>query len=241
MIEDFSFSISTRDAPPDHTPAETLIPSPKPSETVALSRAGMLLAAVILALYALVAAVVLNAPYENPFTVIARLLALWGYLALAIAAILTPFLLEVMAVFGRPFLGVHHTFAAVGLLLPTLHPVTLAIRSMNPALFIPTFASRERFWLLAGQPALYLLYIAFAGVLLRKYIPKYWRWVHGLMYVVLLFAIVHGNLIGTDFRDPIIWALYNTLFVLVVGAFILKRWRKMQKKRGAGRGRGARG
>lgn len=205
---------------------------------MALPRAGLLLAAVILALYALVAAVVLSTPYEDPFRVIARLLALWGYLSLAIATLLTPFLREVMAVFGRPFLSVHHTFAAVGLLLPTLHPVTLAIRSMNPALFIPTFSSWERFWLLAGQPALYLLYIAFAGVLLRKYIPKHWRWVHGLMYVVLFFAIVHGNLIGTDFQDPIVRVLFNTLFVLVVAAFVLKRWRLLQKKRGAsGRGR----
>lgn len=195
-----------------------------------LPRAGLLLAAVILALYALVAAVVLTTPYEDPFRVIARLLALWGFLSLSIAVILTPFLREIMKVFGKPFLAVHHTFAAVGLLLPTLHPVTLAIRAMNPALFIPVFSSWERFWVNAGRSALYLLYIAFAAVLLRKYIPKYWRWVHGLMYVVLLFAVVHGNLIGTDFENPIIWALFNVLFVLVVAAFVLKRWRKMQKK-----------
>ncbi|WP_292519004.1 hypothetical protein [Methanoculleus sp.] len=200
-----------------------------------LPRAGMLVAAVILALYALVAAVVLTTPYEDPFRVIARLLALWGFLALSIATILTPFLREIMKVFGRPFLAVHHIFAAVGLLLPTLHPVTLALRSMNPALFIPVFSPWERFWLNAGRPALYLLYIAFAAVVLRKYIPKYWRWVHGLMYVVLFFAVVHGNLIGTDFEDPIIWTLFNTLFVLVVAAFLLKRWQKMQKKRAPAR------
>ncbi|KLK88970.1 hypothetical protein SZ63_00425 [Methanoculleus sediminis] len=190
----------------------------------------MLLAAVVLALYALVAVVVLTAPYTDPFNVIARLAALWGFLALAIAAILTPFLREIMKVFGRSFLSVHHTFAAVGLLLPTLHPVTFFIGAMNPAIFIPVFSSWSGFWAGAGRPALYLLYIAFAGVVLRKYIPKYWRWVHGLMYVVLLFAIVHGNLIGTDFEDPIIWALFNTLFALVVAAFLLKRWRMMRKK-----------
>jgi len=206
-----------------------------------LPRAGMLAAAVILALYAIVAAVVLTTPHEDPFRVIARLLALWGFLSLGIAVILTPFLREIMKVFGKPFLQVHHTFAAVGLLLPTLHPVTLAIASMNPALFIPVVSSWERFWLNAGRAALYLLYIAFAAVLLRKYIPKYWRWVHGLMYVVLLFAVVHGNLIGTDFENPVIWVLFNTLFALAVAAFFLKRWQRMQKKKGAGRGRGARG
>ncbi|HOI58914.1 MULTISPECIES: hypothetical protein [unclassified Methanoculleus] len=208
---------------------------------MSLPRAGMLAAAVILALYAIVAAVVLTTPYQDPLRVVARLLALWGFLSLGIAVILTPFLREIMKVFGRPFLNVHHTFAAVGLLLPTLHPVTLAIASLNPAIFIPVFFPWERFWLNAGRPALYLLYIAFAAVLLRKYIPKYWRWVHGLMYVVLLFAVVHGNLIGTDFENPVIWVLFNTLFSLAVAAFILKRWQKMQKKKGAGRGSGARG
>ncbi|MDV4342032.1 hypothetical protein HL657_02320 [Methanoculleus sp. YWC-01] len=200
-----------------------------------LPRAGALLAAVILALYAGVAAVVLTAPYGDPFNVVARLLALWGFLALAIAAIMTPFLREIMKVFGRPFLAVHHTFAAIGLLLPTLHPVTLAIGAMNPAIFIPIFSPWGRFWALAGRPALYLLYIAFAGVLFRKYIPKYWRWAHGLMYVVLLFAVVHGNLIGTDFQEPIIWVLFNALFALVVAAFVLKRWQRMRKKGAPGR------
>ena len=196
-----------------------------------LPRAGAVFAAVVLALYALVAAVVLTAPYGDPFNVIARLAALWGFLALSIAAILTPFLREIMKVFGRSFLSVHHTFAAVGILLPTLHPVTMAIGAMNPAIFIPVFSPWGRFWALAGRPALYLLYIAFAAVVLRKYIPKYWRWVHGLMYVVLFFAVVHGNLIGTDFQNPIIWTLFNALFVIVVAAFVLKRWRMTRKKK----------
>ena len=78
-------------------------------------------------------------------------------------------------------------------------------------------------------------------MLLRKYIPKYWRWVHGLMYVALLFAVVHGNLIGDDFRCPIVWVLFNTLFALVVAAFVLKRWQKMRKKRASAQRGGARG
>ncbi len=199
------------------------------------TRAATVFAVVVLALYAVTAAVVLTAPYGDPFNVVARLLALWGFLSLGIATLLAPFLRYVLKVFGRSFLSVHHTFAAVGLLLPTLHPVTMAIRSLNPAIFTPAFSSWDRFWALAGRPALYILYIAFAGVLLRKYIPKYWRWVHGLMYVALLFAVVHGNLIGTDFQNPIIWVLFNTLFVLVVAAFVVRRWQRSQKKRAPAR------
>ncbi|NMA10004.1 MAG: hypothetical protein GX932_03150 [Methanomicrobiales archaeon] len=176
---------------------------------------------------------VLTEPADDLFNVLTRLAALWGFLSLGIATLLTPFLREIMKVLGGPFLPVHHTFAAVRLLLPTLHPVIIAIGALIPVAFIPVFSPRERFWALAGRPALYLLYIAFAGVLLRRSIPKYWRWVHGLMYVVLLFAVVHGNLIGTDFENPIIRVLFNTLIVLVVVAFALKRWRMAQKKRAA--------
>jgi len=206
---------------------------------VTLTRAGVLLTAAILALYAVTAAVVLTAPYEDPFHVIARLAALWGFLALSIAALLAPFLRDILRVFGSPFLAVHHTFAAVGILLPTLHPVVLALERLNPAVFIPVFYPWARFWALAGRPALYLLFIAFAGVVLRKYIPGYWRWVHGLMYVVLLFAIVHGNLIGTDFENPVIWVLFNTLFALTIVTFVLRRW-QMQKRRASVQSGGAR-
>jgi predicted ferric reductase len=203
------------------------------SGPMTLTRAGMVFAAVVVALFAVTGAVVLTAPYEDPFGVIVRLTGLWGFLALSIATMLTPFLRDILRVFGSPFLAMHHTFAAVGLLLPVLHPVALALRAMNLTMFIPVFYPWARFWALAGRPALYLLIIAFAGVLLRRYIPEYWRWVHGLMYVVLLFAIVHGNLIGTDFQNPIIWVLFNTLFALTAATFVLRRWQMIQKKRKA--------
>jgi len=41
---------------------------------------------------------------------------------------------------------------------------------------------------------------------------------------------VHGNLIGTDFQDPVISLLFNGLFAAVVGAFLLKRWQRRPKK-----------
>jgi DMSO/TMAO reductase YedYZ heme-binding membrane subunit len=157
-----------------------------------------------------------------------RLFALWGFLALSIAAILTPFLRDIRRVFGRPFLAVHHTFAAFGILLPTLHPVAFALLAASPAVFIPVFDSWTAFWTFAGRPALYLLYIALAGVLLRQTIRQYWRWVHGLMYAVLLFAIIHGNLIGIDFQNPVIFIVFNGLFAVVIAVFVVRRLQRMR-------------
>ncbi|MDN7023413.1 hypothetical protein FGU65_00605 [Methanoculleus sp. FWC-SCC1] len=205
-----------------------------------LTRMGWVLSVLILALYAGVTAVVLTNPSPDPFSLFVRLSALWGFLALGIATILTAFLRDIRRVFGRPFLAVHHTFAAFGILFPTLHPVALALQTANPAVFIPVFDSWTAFWTLAGRPALYLLYIAVAGVLLRQTIRQYWRWVHGLMYAALFLAIVHGNLSGTDFANPGIFVVFNGLFAAVIVVFIVRRLQRMrsQKKRQATAGSG---
>ncbi len=195
---------------------------------MALTRAGWILSALIMALYAGVTAVVLTDPPSDPLLLLVRLFALWGFLALGIAAILTAFLRDIRRVFGRPFLAVHHTFAAFGILFPTLHPVAFALLTADPAVFIPVFDSWTAFWALAGRPALYILYIALAGVLFRQTIRQYWRWVHGLMYVVLFLAVVHGNLIGTDFQNPVIFIIFNGLFAVVIAVFIVRRLQRMR-------------
>ena len=70
--------------------------------------------------------------YFGPFDLTIRLLALNGFLALSIAAILTPFIKEVTLFFKKSFIKVHHYFAAAGLLLITLHPVGGSDSSLKP-------------------------------------------------------------------------------------------------------------
>ena len=63
---------------------------------------------------------------------------------------------------------------------------------MNIAVFVPVFYPFYDFWLLAGRPALILIYIAVAAGILRKKIPKYWKQIHFLNYVALFFGLIHG-------------------------------------------------
>ena len=78
----------------------------------------------------------------------------------------------------------------------------------------------------AGRPAFIILYIAlFAAVVLRTKTPKYWRPFHALMYVVLLFGIVHANLLGGDFENLGIMIIFNALFLMSIASFALKRYR----------------
>ncbi|MDG6256098.1 MAG: hypothetical protein QCH35_00710 [Methanomicrobiaceae archaeon] len=212
-------------------PATTIIPAAVHSLPMQAERRGRYLLIGIAALYSGVVLWSFTVSYSDPVSWLLRISGLIGLLSLSIAALMTPFLARICALFGAPFLRVHHVFAAFGLVLATLHPVILATETLNPAVFLPSFASPYLFFALGGRMALILLYIALAAILLRRRLPqRVWRPLHGLMYAVIALGIIHGNLIGTDFQDPVIFVLFNGLFVAVVGAFLLKRWQRRPKK-----------
>ena len=190
---------------------------------MALSRNGYILACLLTLLYIAVTASVLISPSLSTIATGVRLAALLGLLSLSIAVVMTPFLADISRLFGKPFLKVHHLFAAAGLLFATIHPVLLAIALVDITVFLPLFGSLYEFLATGGRLALIALWFAFGAVLFRAAIPKYWRPIHALMYLVILLAVIHGNLIGTDFSSPFILVLFNGLAVLCVGVFIVKR------------------
>jgi predicted ferric reductase len=190
---------------------------------MAVTRTGWLVITVIVVLFAIPLAVVAANPSISPLTTGIRIAGLTGFVALAGAMIMTPFLPEIYRNFGRPFLRIHHLFAVAGIILVTLHPVFFAIRLMSVAVFLPSFGSLYEFFALGGRLALILMYAALAGVFLRAAIPAWWRGLHALMWVVLALALLHGMLIGTDLREPIIGALFTTLTIAALGAFFAKR------------------
>ena len=168
-------------------------------------------------------------PSPSPFTSGIRFAGLAGFVLLAVAALMTPWSREIYRNFGASFGKFHHIFAISGLVLITLHPVLLAMRLMNASVFLPWFGSFQEFLALAGRPALILMYLAVAGVLLRRCIPSYWRVVHALIWVALILAIIHGDLIGTDMKNPSLFLIFNGLAVVAVGAFVLKRVKRRQQ------------
>jgi DMSO/TMAO reductase YedYZ heme-binding membrane subunit len=159
-----------------------------------------------------------------PLTLTIRLLALNGYIALSIAAVMTPFLKEVTLLFKKSFTKVHHYFAAAGLLLITLHPIAVFSQNLDPAVFLPNFESFYLFFFFGGITTLLFIYVAFGAVLVRRKIPGYWRPFHMLMYLALFIGVVHANLRGTNFQSLTIQIIYDSLFVAALAAFVLKRW-----------------
>jgi len=190
----------------------------------------------LIILFALaVSLVAFTTSHIDSFGLAIRLFALNGFIALSIAAILTPFIKEVTLFFKKSFIKVHHYFAASGLLLITLHPISVVIQALNPALFLPNVGSFYLFLFYGGSVALIAIYTAFGAVLLRRKAVAYWRPFHALMYLALLFAVIHGNLAGYDFQNVYLMAIYDGLFVAVIFAFVLKRFQfykiKAQRKK----------
>jgi hypothetical protein len=85
---------------------------------------------------------------SDPLSLSLRLLALNGFIALSVAAIMTPFLKEITIFFKKSFTKVHHHFAAAGLLLISLHPIAVFIQALSPAVFLPNFMSLYLFFFL---------------------------------------------------------------------------------------------
>lgn len=187
---------------------------------------------VVLVLFAIsVSFLSFSIAYANPFELLVRLFALNGFLTLSIATMMTPFLKEIKTVFNKPFMQVHHSFAAVGMTLITLHPIAYALQTLNPTVFLPNFQSWYLFWSLGGRQALIIAYVAVVAVFVRRKIPKYWRFFHALMYLVLFLAIVHANLLGTDFQNVIVSNIFNALFAVSLMTFGLKRLQLYRIKR----------
>jgi DMSO/TMAO reductase YedYZ heme-binding membrane subunit len=173
-----------------------------------------------------VSIVALSVEVGDPLVLALRLLALNGFIALSVAAIMTPFLKEITIFLRKPFMRVHHYFAATGLILVTLHPILVAILTLNPAILLPNLGSVELFFVYGGSVALIAIYVAFGAVLLRRKMIAHWRYFHMLMYLALFFAVVHGNLLGLDFAQNLaLRVLYIGLFAAAIFAFVLQRLR----------------
>ncbi|MGV9169880.1 MAG: ferric reductase-like transmembrane domain-containing protein [Promethearchaeia archaeon] len=174
--------------------------------------------------------VVLN-PSEEFTNSIIRLAALNGFVSLFLATALAAFTREIYQIFSRPFMAIHHVLAAIGLILITIHPVVLAITSMDASIFLPDVSSWEAFLSLGGRPALILVYVAVIAGFFRRHILNYWRIVHGLVYVALVLAYIHGIWIGTDLANPLVAGLFTIMLVISFLVLIHKRYRVWKRRK----------
>ena len=185
----------------------------------------------ILTLYSLVIILFLLTPIRDPYDFFIRICALLGFTSIIIASIMSAFMVQIYKYFGKKFIKLHHFFSILGLILITIHPIAFAINTMNIAAFIPVFYPFYEFWSLGGRLALVLIYIAVMAGILRKKITKYWRYIHFLNYIALFLGLIHGILIGTDFKNPAILILFSIMTVLAFCSLIYKRYTIYKRKK----------
>ncbi|MFW9877299.1 MAG: hypothetical protein ACFFG0_29765, partial [Candidatus Thorarchaeota archaeon] len=92
-----------------------------------LKKEAILIIASTLSLYILILVFFLLTPFSDVFNFVIRFGAIFGFTSMFIATMMTPFVVQLYKIFGKPFVKVHHLYSIVGLILITLHPVTYAI------------------------------------------------------------------------------------------------------------------
>jgi len=195
-----------------------------------LNKKSVSLISVNFGLLLIILILLLFTPILNPFDFFIRFAALIGYASMFLATIMTPFMVELYKIFGKPFIKQHHLYSILGLILITIHPIAFAISVLDISVFIPVFYPWIEFWNLAGRPALILIYISVIAAILRKKI-KQWKWIHVLNYIALFFGYVHGVLIGTDFQNLGIFIIFTVMIILSFATFALKRYQNFKRKR----------
>ncbi len=130
-----------------------------------------------------------------------RGVALLGYLAIYLSILSSAYARQLVRLFGRPFIQVHHILSIAGLALIALHPLGVALDWSSPGILFPRLDSLRVFLQWGGPPALYLIVVASLAAALRRPIGKGWRAIHILSYLAFLLATVHATLLGRVYRE----------------------------------------
>jgi len=176
--------------------------------------------------YTAIIAVVMNTGIGDLTSGALRLCGLLGFLSLSLGAIITLLKSEIKRVLGKPFIKIHHVFVITGLVLITIHPVILALAVGNPFIFIPDTSSISAFLVNGGRIAIILIYAGLLAWIFRSTLKGRWVQIHRIMYGALLLGIIHANLLGEDFTNPLIRILYNCIAgtVLLTGLIKVEYW-----------------
>ncbi len=185
---------------------------------------------ILLAPYVIVSGIVISTGSEEPAGLLIRLCGLCGFIALSTGAILTILRDEIRTTLGQPFIRVHHIFVLAGLLLITLHPVLIALRFQNAAIFIPTFSSVTAFFQNGGRVAILLIYTGFLAAVFQAALKGRWLTIHRIMYPALILGIIHANFVGQDLENPVIRWLCNLMAILVIATGVMKAVQRYRRK-----------
>jgi len=162
-------------------------------------------------------------PHVTPLYWAIRTCAVLGYLTIFLAIITSAYMRQMVRIFGRPFVQIHHILSVTGLVLVTLHPLGVAWDYGSLGVFVPLFDSWTIFLRWGGRLAWYLIGVASLAAALRKTFRDNWRMIHVLNYLAFFLATAHAIMLGTDFQSLIMKTIPLAMSLVVVAIFIQKR------------------
>ncbi len=169
-----------------------------------------------------------------------RILGFTAYL-LALASILsTLFIQELVHLFGRRFIAVHHIIAATALTAMALHPLFVVLGGYPLYYLLPDFTSGYAFFARNGPVALLLFGAASLSALLRAKLKSSWRMLHWLVYLAFLIASVHAALLGMNLQGTPARIVIGLLGLSVIVIYVLKRQPHKSRNPKGAVGKGAR-
>lgn len=170
-------------------------------------------------------------PFATPLVWVTRVAALVGYLGVFAASLASAYLRDMLRIFGRPFLTVHHYLAAGSLILLTVHPISVAVRMSSLGVFVPVLSPPLELLRWGGRLAWYLLLIASAASLWRRSVGDVWRPLHMLTYLAFWLATAHAMLLGPNVQDMVTRGLAVVLAVVMLGVLVRRRVQAAARKR----------
>jgi len=188
-----------------------------------ITKKGWLFLAVIGLHLAVVILIALTTTSTSVQRTIVRVMGLSALIILFYAATITLFLKYIVKHFGKSFVKIHHTFVLTGFGLLLIHGITYAI-ALSSGLSI-------ELWTIFSMIGDTCAIIAIIAAIKRRKWTKIWRYLHMLMYWMLIFITFHGIFGGTDFTTPAILGIYISMLVAVGITVILKRRQLARIKR----------
>ena len=159
-----------------------------------------------------------------------RVAALLGYSTVFLSILSSAYLRELVQLFGRPFIRVHHVISVTGLIVITAHPIAVAWQSGTLAVFVPKVSSLAGFLDWGGSVAWYLIGLAAVAALVRKSLKRSWRIIHYVNYLAFVLATVHAIRLGADVQQTYLMIITIVMALAVVAVFAQKRISKRRKK-----------
>lgn len=193
------------------------------------SRNNLVFGLVLIGILALAIVIVLVTGQPGEPLALMRILAFMAYLLAYVSILGVLFNQELIRLFGRMFIKVHHVMTVAALSFMILHPLFVLLGGYPLYYLLPDFTSLFNAFARNGPTALVLFAIASAAAVIRATIKHSWRQVHWLVYLAFVVVSVHAVLLGANLQTLIPRVIIGLMVISIIVVYVIKRLPKKKR------------